>query len=71
MRKSNFSIYGNFWKIAGIRVTALQPFDTQLITYNTFFNRTFPAQNFVYQRFTHHNFPHEKRPRRKKTSHLS
>jgi hypothetical protein len=45
---------------------APKPFDTQPITYNTFFNRELPTQNFVYQRFTHHNFLYEKHPLIKK-----
>jgi hypothetical protein len=66
MRKSNFSIYGNFWKLARNPVTAFQALDTQPITYNTFPNRAFPTQNFVYQRFTHHNFPQQNTPTLKK-----
>ena len=63
MRKSNFSIYGNFLENRGISVTAFQPPDTQPITYNTFSNRAFLTQNFVYQRFTHYNFLYENVPR--------
>lgn len=47
MRKSNFSIYGKFWKIATELATASYvSFTTELI-YNAFFNVAFCYKKFV------------------------